>query len=36
MPSQLMPSQFSTEVEQETDGRWIAEILEVPDVMAYG
>jgi predicted RNase H-like HicB family nuclease len=24
------------EVEQETDGRWIAEIPELPGVMAYG
>jgi predicted RNase H-like HicB family nuclease len=28
--------QFTLEVEQETDGRWIAEIVEVPGVMAYG
>lgn len=24
------------EVEQETDGRWIAEITDLPGVMAYG
>jgi len=24
------------EVEQETDGRWLAEIAELPGVMAYG
>jgi predicted RNase H-like HicB family nuclease len=29
-------NQFSIEVEQETDGRWIAAIPEVPGVMAYG
>lgn len=28
--------QFSIETEQETDGRWIAEIPEVPGAMAYG
>lgn len=27
---------FSVEVERETDGRWIAEILEIPGAMAYG
>jgi predicted RNase H-like HicB family nuclease len=29
-------NQFPIEVEQETDGRWIAAIPEVPGVMAYG
>ena len=24
------------EVEQETDGRWIAEVMDLPGVMAYG
>ena len=24
------------EIEQEADGRWIAEILEIPGVMVYG
>jgi predicted RNase H-like HicB family nuclease len=28
--------QFPIEVEQETDGRWIAAIPAVPGVMAYG
>ena len=28
--------QFKIEVEQETDGRWIAEVIELPGVMAYG
>ncbi len=27
---------FTIEVEQETDGRWIAEIAQIPGAMAYG
>ena len=27
---------LTIEIEQETDGRWIAEILELSGVMAYG
>jgi predicted RNase H-like HicB family nuclease len=27
---------FSVEIEKEKDGRWIAEIPEIPGVMAYG
>ena len=27
---------FTIETEQENDGRWIAEVLELPGVMAYG
>ena len=27
---------FKMEIEREDDGRWIAEILELPGVMAYG
>ncbi len=27
---------YSVEVEQETDGRWIAEVPELPGVLAYG
>jgi predicted RNase H-like HicB family nuclease len=27
---------FKIEIEQESDGRWIAEVLELPGVMAYG
>jgi hypothetical protein len=27
---------FAVEVEQETDGHWIAEIPELPRVMSYG
>jgi predicted RNase H-like HicB family nuclease len=28
--------QFNIETELESDGRWIAEVLEVPGAMAYG
>jgi len=27
---------FVVELEQETDGRWIAEVSDLPGVMAYG
>ncbi len=27
---------FRIELEQETDGRWIAEVVELPGVMIYG
>ena len=27
---------LTVEIEQESDGRWIAEVLELPGVMAYG
>ena len=27
---------FTIETEQETDGRWIAEVLEIPGAMVYG
>jgi predicted RNase H-like HicB family nuclease len=27
---------FKVEVEQEEDGRWLAEVLELPGVVAYG
>ena len=27
---------FGIELEQETDGRWIAEVPELPGVLAYG
>jgi predicted RNase H-like HicB family nuclease len=27
---------FTLESEQETDGRWIAEVVELPGVLAYG
>lgn len=28
--------QFTIEYEQEEDGRWIAEVVELPGVLAYG
>jgi predicted RNase H-like HicB family nuclease len=28
--------QFTVETEQEVDGRWIAEVIEIPGVMKYG
>ena len=28
--------QFTIETEQEADGRWIAEVIEIPGVMKYG
>jgi len=27
---------FKIEIEREEDGRWIAEVIELPGVMAYG
>lgn len=27
---------FKVEIEQEEDGRWIAEVLDLPGVLAYG
>lgn len=27
---------FTIEIERELDGRWIAEVLEIPGVLAYG
>ena len=33
--SQVMIT-YSVDVEQETDGRWIAEIADLPGVMVYG
>ena len=31
-----MPMIFQIEVEVEADGRWIAEVLELPGVLSYG
>ena len=31
-----MALMFLIEVERETDGRWLAEVLELPGVLAYG
>ena len=30
------PLRLTVEVEQETDGRWIADVVDLPGVMAYG
>ena len=30
-----IPNHFTIEVEQEYDGRWIAETLEIPGVLVY-
>lgn len=27
---------FTVEIEQEDDGRWLAEVLEIPGTLAYG
>jgi predicted RNase H-like HicB family nuclease len=27
---------FTVEIEQEADGRWLADVIELPGVMAYG
>ena len=27
---------FKVEIEQEADGRWLAEVVELPGVLAYG
>ncbi len=35
MQKQLI-NQFTIETEQEEDGRWIAEILEIPGTLVYG
>lgn len=30
------PMTLTVEIDRETDGRWIAEVLELPGVLAYG
>lgn len=32
----LNERKYTIETEQETDGRWIAEVLEIPGVLTYG
>ncbi|OGI66295.1 hypothetical protein A3A95_01825 [Candidatus Nomurabacteria bacterium RIFCSPLOWO2_01_FULL_39_18] len=32
----LKERKYTIETEQETDGKWIAEVLEIPGVLAYG
>lgn len=34
--SNLISTSFTIETEQEDDGRWIAEILEIPGALVYG
>lgn len=36
MKSQETPTTLNIELEQEEDGRWIAEVLDLPGVLAYG
>lgn len=31
-----MPLTFTMETEQEVDGRWVAEVLEIPGALVYG
>jgi predicted RNase H-like HicB family nuclease len=31
-----MPMRFKIEFEREADGRWLAEVMELPGVLAYG
>ena len=31
-----MSTSFTIETEQESDGRWIAEVVEIPGALAYG
>ena len=31
-----MTLKFTIETEQETDGRWLAEVMEIPGALAYG
>ena len=33
---QKLSLRFTVEIEQEEDGRWIAEVLELPGALAYG
>lgn len=32
----MIPVTFTVEIEQEDDGRWIAEVLELPGALTYG
>ena len=34
--SKMRAVRFTIELEQEDDGRWIADLIELPGVMAYG
>jgi len=33
---QMSPMTFAIELEREEDGRWLAEVLELPGVLTYG
>jgi predicted RNase H-like HicB family nuclease len=33
---QDMKKSFTVEIERESDGRWIAEVMDLPGVLAYG
>lgn len=35
-PPKVVPVNLRIEIDRETDGRWIAEVPELPGVMAYG
>lgn len=35
-PPPMSQTRFQIELEQEEDGRWIAEVADLPGVMAYG
>lgn len=35
-PCDTLLAMYAVEIEQEVDGRWIAEVPELPGVMAYG
>ena len=32
----VIPMHFTLEVEQEVDGRWLAEVMQLPGALAYG
>ena len=32
----MNPPRFQVELEREVDGRWIAEVLDLPGVLTYG
>ena len=33
---QVAAMKFAIEIDRETDGRWIAEVIDIPGVLAYG
>ena len=32
----FIPMNFRVQIEQEEDGRWIAEVVDLPGILAYG